>query len=124
MASTTSVTPRSRMVSFRPPRALTPPRQTNSASFASQGHELLGLPGFRTYYGEWTLSGPNGLMIPVRNKASLIQGIKIRLDDVVEKDTALCDFGSWLLGETVHVPALFQLQICFFVTDTVDPGVQ
>lgn len=53
----------------------------------SQGHELLGLPGFRTYYGEWTLSGPNGLMIPVRNKASLIQGIKIRLDDVVEKDT-------------------------------------
>lgn len=52
-----------------------------------QGHELLGLPGFRTYYGEWTLSGPNGLMIPVRNKAGLIQGIKIRLDDAEEKDT-------------------------------------
>lgn len=53
----------------------------------AQGHELLGLPGFRTYFGEWTLSGPNGLMIPVRNKAGLIQGNKIRLDDAVEKDT-------------------------------------
>ena len=47
----------------------------------SQGHELLGLPGFRTYYGEWTVSGPNGFLIPVRNKDGLIQGIKIRLDD-------------------------------------------
>ena len=47
----------------------------------AQGHELLGLPGFRTYCGEWTLSGPNGLLIPVRNKDGLIQGLKIRLDD-------------------------------------------
>lgn len=47
----------------------------------SQGHELLGLPGFRTYYDEWTLSGPNGFLIPVRNKDGLIQGLKIRLDD-------------------------------------------
>ncbi len=47
----------------------------------AQGHELLGLPGFRTYYGEWTLSGPNGFLIPVRNKDGLIQGLKIRLDD-------------------------------------------
>lgn len=45
------------------------------------GHELLGLPGFRTYYGEWTLSGPKGFLIPVRNKDGLIQGLKIRLDD-------------------------------------------
>lgn len=45
------------------------------------GHELLGLPGFRTYYGEWTLSGPTGFLIPVRNKDGLIQGLKIRLDD-------------------------------------------
>lgn len=44
------------------------------------GHELLGLPGFRTYYGEWTLSGPTGFLIPVRNKNGLIQGLKIRLD--------------------------------------------
>ena len=36
----------------------------------------------------------------------------------------LCNLGSWLLGETVDVPALLQLQICFFVTDAVDPGVQ
>ena len=47
----------------------------------SQGHDLLGLPGFRTYYGEWAVSGPNGFLIPVRNKDGLIQGIKIRLDD-------------------------------------------
>ncbi len=47
----------------------------------SCGHELSGLPGFRTYYGEWTLSGPNGVLIPVRNKNGLIQGLKIRLDD-------------------------------------------
>ena len=44
------------------------------------GHELLGLPGFRTYYGEWTISGPTGFLIPVRNKNGLIQGLKIRLD--------------------------------------------
>ena len=47
----------------------------------ADGHELLGLPGFRTYYGEWTLSGPTGFLIPVRNKDGLIQGLKIRLDD-------------------------------------------
>ncbi len=45
------------------------------------GHELLGLPGFRTYYGEWTFSGPTGFLIPVRTKDGLIQGLKIRLDD-------------------------------------------
>lgn len=44
------------------------------------GHDLLGLPGFRTYYGEWTLSGPKGFLIPVRDKDGLIQGMKIRLD--------------------------------------------
>ena len=44
------------------------------------GHDLLGLPGFRTYYGEWALSGPNGFLIPVRDKNGLIQGLKIRLD--------------------------------------------
>ena len=48
----------------------------------SYGHELSGLPGFRTYYGEWTLSGPSGFLIPVRNKDGLIQGLKIRLDEV------------------------------------------
>lgn len=47
----------------------------------SHGHDLRGLPGFRTYYSEWTLSGPNGFLIPVRNKDGLIQGLKIRLDE-------------------------------------------
>jgi len=47
----------------------------------SHGHDLRGVPGFRTYYGEWTLSGPNGFLIPVRNKDGLIQGLKIRLDE-------------------------------------------
>ena len=47
----------------------------------SRGHELLGLPGFRTCYDEWTVSGPNGFLIPVRNRDGLIQGLKIRLDD-------------------------------------------
>ena len=32
--------------------------------------------------------------------------------------------GSWLLGETVDVPTLFQLQIRLFIADTVEPGVQ
>ena len=45
------------------------------------GHELRGLPGFRTYYGEWSINGPTGFLIPVRNKDGLIQGLKIRLDD-------------------------------------------
>ncbi len=45
------------------------------------GHELLGLPGFRTYYSDWMISGPKGFLIPVRNKDGLIQGMKIRLDD-------------------------------------------
>ena len=52
----------------------------------SCGHELLGMPGFRTYYNEWTLSGPNGFLIPVRNKDGLIQGLKIRLDDEADPD--------------------------------------
>ena len=44
------------------------------------GHDLNGIPGFRTRYNEWTLAGFNGFLIPVRNKDGLIQGLKIRLD--------------------------------------------
>ena len=40
------------------------------------GQELQGLPGFRTRYGEWTLSGPKGFLIPVRDRDGLIQGSK------------------------------------------------
>ena len=56
-------------------------RRLLAALLRADGHDLLGLPGFRTYYGEWTLSGPKGFLIPVRNKDGLIQGLKIRLDD-------------------------------------------
>ena len=43
-------------------------------------HDLLGIPGFYQRFGEWTLAGPNGFLIPVRDKEGLIQGMKIRLD--------------------------------------------
>ena len=56
-------------------------RRLLAALLRSCGFDLLGVPGFRTYYGDWTLAGPNGLIIPVRNKEGLIQGLKIRLDD-------------------------------------------
>lgn len=56
-------------------------RRLAASLLRSLGHELLGLPGFRTWYDDWTLSGPNGFLIPVRNKDGLIQGLKIRLDD-------------------------------------------
>ena len=32
-------------------------RRLLAALLRSGGHELLGIPGFRTYYGDWTLSG-------------------------------------------------------------------
>ena len=56
-------------------------RRLLAALLRSCVHELLGLPGFRTYYGDWTITGPKGFLIPVRNKNGLIQGMKIRLDD-------------------------------------------
>ncbi len=56
-------------------------RRLLAALLRASGHELLGLPGFRTYYGDWTICGPKGFLIPVRNKDGLIQGMKIRLDD-------------------------------------------
>ncbi len=56
-------------------------RRLLAALLRSCGHDLLGLPGFRTYYGDWTISGPKGFLIPVRDKNGLIQGMKIRLDD-------------------------------------------
>ena len=52
-----------------------------AALLRSCGHELLGLPGFRTHYGAWTISGPTGFLIPVRDQNGLIQGLKIRLDE-------------------------------------------
>lgn len=56
-------------------------RRLLAALLCACGHELLGLPGFRTYYSDWMISGPKGFLIPVRNKDGLIQGMKIRLDN-------------------------------------------
>lgn len=56
-------------------------RRLLASLLRSCGHELLGVPGFRTYYEDWTLAGPNGFLISVRDKNGLIQGLKIRLDD-------------------------------------------
>ena len=50
------------------------------ARLVRMDHDLLGIPGFYTRYGEWTLAGPNGFLIPVRDRDGLIQGLKIRLD--------------------------------------------
>lgn len=56
-------------------------RKLLASLLRSTGHDLQGIPGFRTSYGEWTLSGPNGFLIPVRDKDGLIQGMKMRLDE-------------------------------------------
>lgn len=56
-------------------------RRLLASLLRSCGFDLLGVPGFRTCYGSWTLAGPNGFLIPVRDKNGLIQGLKIRLDD-------------------------------------------
>lgn len=50
------------------------------AKLVRANHDLLGIPGFYTRYGEWTIAGPNGFLIPVRDRDGLIQGMKIRLD--------------------------------------------
>ena len=51
------------------------------AELVSTNCDLRGIPGFYTRNQRWTLAGPNGCLIPVRNKDGLIQGIKIRLDN-------------------------------------------
>ena len=51
------------------------------SALLSDFHELKGIPGFHTRYGIWSLSGPNGILIPARNKDGLIQGMQIRLDN-------------------------------------------
>lgn len=51
------------------------------AKLVGLNYDLHGIPGFYTRYGEWTIAGPNGFLIPVRDRNGLIQGCKIRLDD-------------------------------------------
>lgn len=62
-------------------------------------HDLLGIPGFYTRYGEWTLAGPNGFLIPVRNKQGVIQGLKIRLDTSEEPKRKY----RWLSSRDKHL---------------------
>lgn len=59
----------------------TPAARRLLAKLVGSSYELLGIPGFYTRDGQWTIAGPNGFLIPVRNKDGLIQGMKIRLDD-------------------------------------------
>ncbi len=59
----------------------TPEARRLLANLLGMSHDLLGIPGFYTNHDVWTLAGPNGFLIPVRNKDGLIQGMKIRLDD-------------------------------------------
>ena len=54
------------------------------AKLVGSSYDLLGIPGYYMRYGQWTIAGPNGFLIPVRNKDGLIQGLKIRLDDTAE----------------------------------------
>ena len=44
-------------------------------------HDLSGIPGFYISKGSFTLAGPNGFLIPVKDPMGYIQGFKIRLDD-------------------------------------------
>ena len=59
----------------------TPESRRLLAELVRASSPLKGIPGFYTRDGAWTLAGPNGFLIPVRDKDGLIQGLKIRLDD-------------------------------------------
>ena len=59
----------------------TPQARRLLAKLVGSSHDLLGIPGFYTRNDQWTVAGPNGFLIPVRNQDGLIQGLKIRLDD-------------------------------------------
>ncbi|MCD8254307.1 MAG: hypothetical protein LUC36_02010 [Oscillospiraceae bacterium] len=63
------------------------------------GGDLAGIPGFYTRGGEWTLVGANGFLIPVRNKDGLIQGLKIRLEDVEQPNRKY----RWLSSRDRHL---------------------
>lgn len=59
----------------------TPQARRLLAKLVGSSHDLLGIPGFYTRDAQWSVAGPNGVLIPVRNQDGLIQGLKIRLDD-------------------------------------------
>lgn len=62
----------------------TPAARRLLAKLVNDSYELLGIPGFYTRDEQWTLAGPNGFLIPVRDHAGCIQGLKIRLDDAAQ----------------------------------------
>ncbi len=65
----------------------------------STNQELLGIPGFYTRDDVWTLAGPNGFLIPVRNQEGLIQGMKIRLDDASQPNRKY----RWLSSRDINL---------------------
>ena len=69
------------------------------AHLLEANHELHGLPGFYTRHDQWTVAGPNGFLIPVRNKDGLIQGMKIRLDAESNSDRKY----RWLSSRDRHL---------------------
>lgn len=77
----------------------TPEARRLLAKLVGMDHELLGLPGFYTRDGQWTLAGQNGFLIPVRDPDGLIQGLKIRLDD---EDTPNRKY-RWLSSRDTHL---------------------
>lgn len=59
----------------------TPQGRRLLAELVGASHTLLGIPGFYLQNDCWTIAAPSGMLIPVRDKEGLIQGLKIRLDD-------------------------------------------
>lgn len=52
-----------------------------AAALLSDFFDLEGIPGFARPYDTWRIYGKKGLLIPVRSKDGMIQGLQIRLDD-------------------------------------------
>lgn len=77
----------------------TPEARRLLAKLVGMSHELLGVPGYYTRYGEWMVAGPNGFLIPVRNKDGMIQGMKIRLDDETNSSRKY----RWLSSRDKHL---------------------
>ncbi len=78
----------------------TPQARRLLAKLVDMNHELLGLPGFFTQQDVWTFAGPNGFLIPVRDKEGLIQGMKIRLDDASQPNRKY----RWLSSRDKSMP--------------------
>lgn len=58
----------------------------------SDCYDLTGIPGFYKADGKWSMITKQGIIIPVRNEAGLIQGLQIRLNN--EQNGKYCWFSS------------------------------